>query len=141
MKDSNLLQLYVEDQTDGLVQSIQALVASIRGEEGLTTIRTHVSAISSVVTNVVASTEHFIHKPGTSPVLMDRAGSTIETLDYHRSRLLKAAAEGEGLSYDEVFNTVTNKLPPIAFEIARVTKELVQRLDPGHEDDAEDDFR
>ncbi|KAK1148979.1 component of the polarisome [Aspergillus melleus] len=135
------LKLYVEDQTDGLVQSIQALVASIRGEEGLTTIRTHVSAISSVVTNVVASTEHFIHKPGTSPVLMDRAGSTIETLDYHRSRLLKAAAEGEGLSYDEVFNTVTNKLPPIAFEIARVTKELVQRFDPGHEDDAEDDFR
>ncbi|THC87611.1 hypothetical protein EYZ11_012942 [Aspergillus tanneri] len=135
------LKLYVEDQTDGLVQSIQALVASIRGEEGLTTIRTHVSAISSVVTNVVSSAEHFIHKPDISPVLMDRAGSIIETLDYHRGRLLKTAAEGKGASYDEIFHNVTNKLPPIAFEIARVTKELVQRLDRTDYDDTEDDFR
>ncbi|KAE8392740.1 hypothetical protein BDV23DRAFT_49994 [Aspergillus alliaceus] len=135
------LKLYVEDQTEGLVQSIQALVASIRAEDGLTTIRTHVSAISSIVTNVSSSTEHFIHKPEVNPVIQQRAGPTIEKLDQHRGRLMGTAAEGEGASSAEQVRDVTNKLPPIAFEIARETKELVQRLDPVDQEESDDDFR
>ncbi|KAF9884318.1 component of the polarisome [Aspergillus nanangensis] len=126
------LKLYLEDQTEGLVQSIQALVASIRAEEGLTAVRTHVSAISSVVMNVASSTEHFIHKPEANPILRERSGTIIQTLDYHRDRLMTMAAEGEG---------ATNKLPPIAFEIARETKELIQRLETMDYDGSEDDFR
>ncbi|KAF5865732.1 component of the polarisome [Aspergillus alliaceus] len=135
------LKLYVEDQTEGLVQSIQALVASIRAEDGLTTIRTHVSAISSIVTNVSSSTEHFIHKPEVNPVIQQRAGPIIEKLDQHRGRLMGTAAEGEGASSAEQVRDVTNKLPPIAFEIARETKELVQRLDPVDQEESDDDFR
>ncbi|KAE8350231.1 hypothetical protein BDV28DRAFT_44500 [Aspergillus coremiiformis] len=134
------LKLYVEDQTEGLVQSIQALVASIRAEDGLTTIRTHVSAISSIVTNVSSSTEHFIHKPGVNPILRQRAGPVVEKLDQHRGRLMGTATEGEGASSTEQSREITNKLPPIAFEIARETKELVQRLDP-MDQEPEDDFR
>ncbi|PTU25029.1 hypothetical protein P175DRAFT_0498134 [Aspergillus ochraceoroseus IBT 24754] len=136
------LKLYVEDQADGLVQSIQALVASIRSEEGMTTIRTHVSAIASIVTNVSSSTEHSIHKPEADPTLRQRAGVTIETLEYHRSRLVGTAAEGEGVSDPEQIRAFTNQLPPIAFEIARELKELVQRLEATDYDDPEmDDFR
>lgn len=135
-----VLQLYVEDQTEGLVQSIQALVASIRAEDGLTTIRTHVSAISSIVTNVSSSTEHFIHKPEANPVLQQRAGPIIEKLDQHRARLMGTATDGEEATSAEQVRDITNKLPPIAFEIARETKELVQRLDPGDQDESEDDF-
>ncbi|RDW93916.1 putative cell polarity protein [Aspergillus mulundensis] len=130
---------YVEDQADGLVQSIQSLVASIRGEESMTTIRTHVSAIASIVTNVASSTDHLITKPDTNQALRQRAGASIETLEYQRSRLVGAAAEGEGAADPEQLRTFTNQLPPIAFEIARETKELVQRLDMTDHGDAEDD--
>ncbi|KNG87983.1 cell polarity protein [Aspergillus nomiae NRRL 13137] len=135
------LKLYVEDQTEGLVQSIQALVASIRAEDGLTTIRTHISAISSIVTNVSSSTEHFIHKPEANPALRQRTGPIIEKLDQHRTRLMGTATEGEEATSAEQVRDATNKLPPIAFEIARETKELVQRLDPVDQEESEDDFR
>ncbi|KAE8148324.1 hypothetical protein BDV25DRAFT_158534 [Aspergillus avenaceus] len=135
------LKLYVEDQTEGLVQSIQALVASIRAQDKLTTIGTHISAISSIVNNVSSSTEHFIHKPEVSSVLLQRVGPILGNLDQHRNRLVGTAAEGETAPSTEHTRDVTNKLPPIAFEIARETKELVQRLEPVDQEDSEDDFR
>lgn len=54
---------------------------------------------------------------------------------------MDAAADGESVESKspEQLREVTNKLPPIAFEIARETKELVQRLSPVL--DEEDDFR
>ena len=113
-------------------------MASIRSEGDLTAVRTHVSAISSVVNNVTSSTQHFVHKPETSPLLRDRAAPMLETLEYHRSRLIETAAQGEAPSNADELRECTNRLPPIAFEIARETKELVQRLEPmspQHNDD------
>ncbi|KAL4986096.1 hypothetical protein BDW68DRAFT_163928 [Aspergillus falconensis] len=133
------LKFYVEDQADGLVQSIQSLVASIRGDESMTTIRTHVSAIASIVTSVSSSTEHYINRPETDSALRQRAGASIETLEYQRSRLVSAAAEGEGVTDPGQLRGFTNQLPPIAFEIARETKDLVQRLDSTDHGEAEDD--
>ncbi|KAF7164945.1 hypothetical protein CNMCM6106_001302 [Aspergillus hiratsukae] len=135
------LKLYIEDQTDGLVQSIQSLVASIRAEDGLTTIRTHVSAIASIVSNVSSSTEHFISKSNSSPVVRERSGPILQTLDLHRAHLLETTAEGDDAVNIAELREVTKKLPPIAFEIARETKELVHRLDLTDENDSEDDFR
>ncbi len=108
----------------------------------MTTIRTHVSAIASIVTNVSSSTEHLITRPDTNSALRQRAGTSIETLEYQRSRLVGAAAESEGAADLGQLRSVANQLPPIAFEIARETKELVQRLDSTDHDDTEhDDFR
>lgn len=135
------VKLYVEDQTEGLVQSIQALVASIRAEESLTAAGTHVSAISSVVTNVVSSTEHLINKPGANPSLQGRCAVVLQTLDSHRYRLQEAMAEGETASSPEQVREAIDKLPPIAFAIARETKDLVQQLEPVQPDEDEDDFR
>ncbi|PYH92465.1 cell polarity protein [Aspergillus ellipticus CBS 707.79] len=134
------MKLYVEDQTNGVVQSIQALIDSIRAEHGLNTIDTHVSAICSVVTNVTASTQHFVKRPEASPILRQRVDPIIEMLEYHKHRLMGAAAEGDNVSSPEQLREVTNKLPPIAFEIPRVTKELAHQLDPANFDE-EDDFR
>ncbi|KAJ0419258.1 hypothetical protein BJY00DRAFT_164983 [Aspergillus carlsbadensis] len=136
------LKFYVEDQADGLVQSIQYLVASIRGEEPITTIRTHVSAIASIVTNVSQSTEHYINKPDTNAARRQHVGTSIETLEHQRSRLVGAAAEGEGSSDPAESRSFITQLPPIAFELARKTRELVQQLDTMDEDNTEvDDFR
>ena len=134
------LKLYVEDQTDGMVQSIQALVASIRSEQGLSSVETHVSAIGNVVSNVVAATEHLMRERSGDVSLREQSEPVVHTLDECRGRLMGAAAEGHNTESPEQLREVTNQLPPIAFEIARHTKELVQRLDSlTHGDD--DDFR
>lgn len=55
----------------------------------------------------------------------------IERLDTVERRLVKAGEEGlvEGKEGGDAFRRWAGGLPPIAFEIARETKELVQRVD------------
>lgn len=123
-----------------MVQSIQSLVASIRAGHGMNTVQAHVSAISDVVANVVSSTEHLIHERNGNVALRERSEPVIQALDECRGRLMGAAAAGHDGLNPEQMREVTNRLPPIAFEIARQTKELVQRLETlAHGD--EDDFR
>ncbi|KAJ5933458.1 hypothetical protein N7454_005787 [Penicillium verhagenii] len=134
------LKLYVEDQTDGMVQSIQALVASIRAEQELSSVEIHVSAIDDVVNNVVSATEHLIQDRSGDIALREQSEPAIQALDECRGRLLTTAAEGHHATTPEQMRDVTNQLPPLAFEIARQTKELVSRLESLiHADD--DDFR
>ncbi|PCH03368.1 Spa2 homology (SHD) of GIT [Penicillium occitanis (nom. inval.)] len=136
------LKLYLEDQTEGLVQTIQALVASIRGAEHISAIRNHISAISIVVGNVVASTDHAMDKAEISPAVRERLGPVVQGLADCSDRLSRTAAEGEDIESPEQLRDLTAKLPPIAFEIARETKELVQRIDQLEVDEGNsDDFR
>jgi hypothetical protein len=140
--DLEELKLYLEDQTEGLVQSIQALVASIRAEDDISTIRGHISAISTVVGNVVNSIDNSMNKPDANPALRECASPIIQTLAKCRDRLSKAGIDGVNITDSTNLREVTSKLPPIAFEIARETKELVQQIDQIEFDDGEgDDFR
>lgn len=123
-----------------MVQSIQSLVASIRAEEGMNTVEAHINAIANVVANVVTSTEHLIHDRGGDSALRERSEPIVQTLDECRGRLMNTAAEGHNVSSPEQLREITNQLPPLAFEIARQTKELVQRLESLTHGD-EDDFR
>ena len=134
------LKLYVEDQTDGMVQSIQALVASIRAEQELSSVEIHVSAIGDVVTNVVSATENLMHDRSGDVALREQSEPAVQALDECRGRLMSTAAEGHHATTPEQVREVTNLLPPIAFEIARQTKELVQRLENLMQAD-DDDFR
>ncbi|KAJ5684344.1 uncharacterized protein N7477_000689 [Penicillium maclennaniae] len=135
------LKYYVEDQTDGLVQSIQSLVASIRSEQGMNIVQTHISTISGVVANVVTSTENLIHERSGDIALREKSEPIIQSLDECRGRLMNTAAAGQDVTAPEQLREVTNQLPPIAFEIARQTKELVQRLETLAQGADEDDFR
>ncbi|KGQ01236.1 hypothetical protein PAAG_12094 [Paracoccidioides lutzii Pb01] len=176
-------QMLEKTGLDGVVQSIQALVSSIRAEpDDMSAIRVHIDTISSVVSRIISMTENVMAQeqlkqqkhPSTSNNdknnsnnntntnnnndsnsndnssdnssnssskssssksssnsnnLRDRAGPIIRNLSYCRDRLAKEGAVcGKAMSVVEV-RDVTGKLLPIAFEIARETKELVQRLD------------
>lgn len=46
-----------------------------------------------------------------------------------RTRLMSASAESEALGDKRRVRDFMSKLPPLAFEIARETKELVQRIE------------
>ncbi|KAH8693782.1 putative cell polarity protein [Talaromyces proteolyticus] len=136
------LKLYLEDQTQGLVQTIQALVTSIRGGEAISSIRGHIANISVVVGNVVSSTDHAMNKAEISPTVRQRVGPVVQTLADCSDRLSQTGAEGEGVDSPDQLRDITSKLPPIAFEIARETKELVQRIDQLELDEEDnDEFR
>jgi len=136
------LKLYLEDQTDALVRSIQSLVSSIRAEESLPSIRSHISEIASVVGGVVSATESSIQEPNfISETLKAKVETSVTTLAGCKAKLLSASADSESLdptSAKGAIKMFTQKLPPLAFEIARETKELVQKvemIEAGEEDD------
>ncbi|EPS30374.1 hypothetical protein PDE_05325 [Penicillium oxalicum 114-2] len=135
------LKLYVEDQTDSMVQSIQALVASIRAEHGLDTVQIYVSAIGNIVSNVVSSTENLVHDRSGDVSLREQSQPVIKSLEQCRDRLAKTVAEGHNATSPEHLREVTNQLPPLAFETARHAKDLIQRLESLALEDDDDDFR
>lgn len=124
-----------------MVQSIQALVASIRAEHGMDTVQTYVSAIGDIVANVVSSTENMVHDRSGDAALREASEQVIQNLDQCRDRLMRIAAEGHDVTSPEHLREITNQLPPIAFETARHAKDLVQRLESLAQGDDDDDFR
>ena len=138
-------QLYLEDQTDALVSSIQSLVASIRAEDAMPTIRNRLTDIASVVGNVVSATQSFGQKSSSiSTSLADKAAATVQTLTECKSKLLHASEDSkrlDGSSDKGAVKGFTQRLPPLAFEVARETKELVQKIETVSAGDASgDDF-
>ncbi|EGE01654.1 cell polarity protein [Trichophyton equinum CBS 127.97] len=143
-KDLEELRLHLEDQTSSLVHSIQSLVASIRGEDSVSAIQLHINTIADAVEKVVTSTETTMAKPDANPALRDRAVPVIEILARHRDHLLDMGAEASNLTDGTEIRELNSKLPPIAFQITRETKELVQRIDQieyASQNNEEDDFR
>ncbi|KAK2873462.1 hypothetical protein FQN49_002354 [Arthroderma sp. PD_2] len=143
-KELEELRLHLEDQTSSLVHSIQSLVASIRGEDPMSAIQMHINTIADAVEKVVSSTETAMAKPDANPALRERAVPVVEILARQRDDLLDIGAEGSKTSDPAEIRELNSKLPPIAFQIARETKELVQRVDQieyASQSNEEDDFR
>ncbi|WYZ44108.1 hypothetical protein EsH8_VII_000544 [Colletotrichum jinshuiense] len=121
------LKIYLEDQTAILVQNIQNLVGSIRSDASINQITSEINGIVEVVDKVVSETE------------ASGNGTMISRLVGSRDRLLEASERGMDIDRgqdvgasgrnDREWRMWTQTLPPIAFEIARETKELVQRVD------------
>ena len=133
------MQVFLEDQTEGLVRSIQSLVGSIRAEDKPATIKDHLSEIATVVGRVVTETQYTTNKSGGTR-LRGRAEPIVVTLAGCRAKLLDASVEGDGIRDATAWKDFTKKLPPLAFEVARETKELVQRLDQIADEGNDDDF-
>ncbi|CAM1504112.1 Fc.00g017030.m01.CDS01 [Cosmosporella sp. VM-42] len=127
------LKIYLEDQHALLVSDIQNLVGTIRGDADIRQITKEISAISTIVGKIVAETH------------VNNRGDLAMSLAQSNDRLLEAGERGQDMANigvgtgDHEWRMWTQTLPPIAFEIARETKELVQRIDrlvgPGRPDD------
>jgi hypothetical protein len=115
-------KIYLEDQTALLVSDIQTLVGSIRADADIREITTQISSINAVVGKVVARAQTTGH------------GRMVTRLGECRERLLEANDTGRDLAQsgvqpgDRDWKMWSQTLPPIAFEIARETKELVQQV-------------
>ncbi|KAM7222913.1 protein SPA2 [Rhypophila decipiens] len=130
------LKIYLEDQTAVLVQTIQNLVQLIRNDADINQVTEEINTIVDVVGQVVSETE----------ALGTDGQELIRRLAACRERLIEAGGRGMDLAADgkdtrsREWRMWTQTLPPIAFEIARETKELVQRVDQLVMSDGADDF-
>lgn len=117
------LKIYLEDQTAIMVQAVQGLVGSIRGNMPIHQINHEIGSIADVVNKVVAETEE-----------SGNASEMLERLSAYQQRLLEAGDHGKNLAArglddnDREWRMWAQTLPPIAFEIVRETKDLVQRI-------------
>ncbi|KKY31105.1 putative cell polarity [Diaporthe ampelina] len=116
------LKVYLDDQTAVLVQTIQSLVGLIRGAADISRIEPLIRSIVDTVGKVMSETE------------ASGNGDMIGRLADSQQRLMEAGERGQDLAADgkderdREWRMWTQTLPPIAFEIARETKELVQRI-------------
>jgi hypothetical protein len=105
-------------------------------------IRSHISDIASIVGSVVSATESTIEdSTPISAALKLKAESSVKALAQCKGKLMTVSAESESLdassSRGEI-KALTQRLPPLAFEIARETKELSQKIDLIGDADMED---
>ncbi|CAK7230569.1 component of the polarisome [Sporothrix bragantina] len=119
------LKALLDDQTAVMVQIIQDMVGSIRSEAGVEQITSQINEIADIVGKVIAETE-----------ASGNGGPSLDKLVSCRQRLVDAGDRGEAMSQTEAnggrkmdMRSWTTSLPPVAFEIARETKELVKRID------------
>ncbi|KAI3395732.1 hypothetical protein diail_955 [Diaporthe ilicicola] len=116
------LKVFLDDQTAILVQTIQSLVGLIRGAADISRIEPLIRSIVETVGKVISETE------------ASGNGDMIGRLADSQQRLMEAGERGQDLAADgkderdREWRMWTQTLPPIAFEIARETKELVQSV-------------
>lgn len=113
------LKLFLEEQTENLVRSIQAMVASIRQEAGQAEICNHIDSICAVVASVLSQTESAAKKEQGH---LDTLGDNVKRLSGCLTKLEAARGEGERSTEGKSLREWSKKLPPMAFEVARETK-------------------
>ncbi|KOS19136.1 Uncharacterized protein ESCO_000333 [Escovopsis weberi] len=128
------LKIYLGDQNALLVSDIQALINCIRSETSLSNISEAVKAISAIVDRMVAETR------------AGGYGDAVARLLASRDRLLNANRRGEEMANagsrvgGAEWRSWMQTLPPIAFEIARESKEVAQKIGQSMSSSDLDDF-
>jgi hypothetical protein len=130
--------MYLEDQTDGLVQSITSLVDSVRNDDAMPTIQLHMATISATIENVVNSVDRTGNEPSSYQMtLREKSEPIVSILQNCREQMSQISNESPA------GKEIVQQLPPLAFRIARETKELVSRvmaIEAGPGRGADDDF-
>lgn len=107
-------QVFLENQTESIVESIQSLLTLIRGETTLPTLHDHVEPIATVVAAVVAATR--------ATPLRDRAAWIVDNLATCREKMLAMAGEAEEDEQGKITKGYKSRLAGLAFDMARETK-------------------
>ena len=135
---ANTEKAYLEDQTANLVATIQSLNQIVRDTPTLQPIQKELTSISSVVSTIISAMDNPM---ASDSGLRNSAGAIVDKLEKCREKVLDAIDAGPEANADggEEWEAWTKSLPPVAFEIARETKELVRVVD-SVEQMSEDDF-
>ena len=121
------------------MHSIQALVDSIRSNNDADMIKAEMHHMISIFANVVSETQHTAGSTS-DELLLNQISPMVRTFAGLNRRLLDISTDGENIEDAAKWKEFTKRIPPMAFEAARETKELVSRLDT-FASGAIDDFR
>lgn len=104
----------------------------------MATIQIHLSTISVTIENIVNSVDRTGNEPSSyQTMLREKSAPIVANLQDCREQILQV---GNQTAADKNF---VQQLPPLAFRIARETKELVSRvmaIEAGRPQGADDDF-
>lgn len=109
-------------------------MGSIRGDAKIQQISTEIASISAIVGKIIEQAHASGH------------GDLIARLSSCKDRLHEASERGQDMANigvstaDREWRMWSQTLPPIAFEIAREAKDLIQRLDRSAMANGQDDF-
>lgn len=109
-------------------------------EDKPATVKEHLDDISVIVGKIVRESEDTMQGSKQTAV-QDRTNPVVQTLIACRALLMDASVEGNGIQDGTEWKEFTKKLPPLAFDVARQTKELMQRLNAVNHEGKGDDVR
>ena len=124
-------QNFIESRTDALIPSIQSLVSSIRNNAEPPDVLDHLVAICSTTSQIINKTSEDANSD--EKLLNDILQSLAETVD----KLEDKGREGEEIGNVKDWDVFVKGLPPLAFAIAKGTKELggwIEGASNGHDD-------
>ena len=101
-------------------------MTAIRNEETIPIVQSHISNIADVVDGVLSAAEGSIEDLSSyQAILREKILPVARILDECKDKLMQASQECQAADGQPGAKLATQKLPPIAFQIARETKELV----------------
>src|SRR5690349_12348728 len=110
--------MYLEDQTDGLVQSITSLVDAIRNDFSIAETRDHITNIAGSLENVMASVERTSNEPSSyQGALKEKTAPIIQILQDCRTKLVQANTDSQAAEAKGELREFSQKLPPLAFQV------------------------
>lgn len=116
-------------------------MTSIRNEEPMSSIQGNISSIIDIVENVISATEGGMEDPSSYQAeLKNTAATSVKALNDSKDRLLQVGNNPKVNVEGPSSRTFTQRLPPLAFAIARETKDLVSRIESVEVGKADDDF-
>ena len=126
----------MENQTNGIVESIQSLLEAIKSDATAKVLAGHIETISLVVTRVLTSTESAMSG---DDALRERGEWIVQNLGKSRERMQGMVVEWEelddggdapdGADERKVAKESKSKLAGLAFDMARETKVLVRTVE------------
>ncbi|KAJ6443004.1 SpaA [Purpureocillium lavendulum] len=128
------LKIYLQDQNAVLVSNVQTLVSCVRDGTNIGQITNEADAILAVVDNILSVTDEGGYRSRTMQLESCRE-RLVKTMQ-HGQELAKSGSSESGGDWHMWAQT----LPPTAFELARESKRLAQRVDEMPSGDGADEF-
>ena len=105
------------------------LIEAIRREESINNIRNHIERIASTVEAVLAASDKGGQEDTSYRSEWQTQTEPIQNnLEDCKNKLLQAGDDSQSYDGNASSKDFTQKLPPLAFQVARETRELVRRV-------------
>lgn len=127
---TNTIQIYLGNNTDSLVQNIQALVSSIRSEDGMPVVRNHLNGILDIIDVLLAAAEGGMEQTTSfQNIFTEQVMPAFEALNKSKGQLEQAVHDSTKHDGKPSAKMFSQSLPPLVFQTARDAKNLTARAE------------